>query len=59
MKFWDAPRPQTHFNNFLHKVQIQIWLRIKPGDTLRKKPGTVPLTFMLFDKPVGTRAEIR
>ena len=59
MKFWDAPRPQIHFNKFLHKGQNHNWLRIKPGDTLRKNPGTAPLTFMLFDKPVGTRAEIR
>ena len=57
--FWDAPRPQIHPNNFLHKGRNHNWQRIKPGQTLGKTTGTVPMTFMLFHKPVGSPAEIR
>lgn len=56
--FWDTPRAQIHPNNFLHNGQNHNWQRIRTGDTLGKTTGTVPLTFMLFDKPVGTAAEI-
>ncbi len=53
VEFWDAPRPQIHPNNFLHKGQNHNWQRVKPGETPGKVEGTVPLTFMLFEKPSG------
>jgi hypothetical protein len=56
--FWDAPRAQIHPNNFLHKGHNHNWQRIRPGQTLGKTAGTVPMTFMLFDKAVGTAAQI-
>jgi len=58
VNFWDAPRAQIHPNNFLHKGRNHNWQRIRTGETLGKTAGTVPMTFMLFDKPVGTAAEI-
>jgi hypothetical protein len=54
VEYWDAPRPQIHPNNFLHKGQNHNWQRVKPGGTPGKVDGTVPLTFMLFEKPAGT-----
>ena len=51
--FWDAPRPQIHPNNFLHKGRNHIWQRVPAGGTPGKVDGTLPLTFMLFDKPAG------
>lgn len=51
--FWDAPRPQIHPNNFLHKGRNHIWQRVPPGGTPGKVAGTVPLTLMLFEKPSG------
>jgi hypothetical protein len=54
VEYWDAPRPQIHPNNFLHKGQNHNWQRVKPGGTPGKVDGTVPLTFMLFEKPTGT-----
>ncbi len=53
VEFWDAPRPQIHPNNFPHKGQNHNWQRVKPGGTPGKVDGTVPLTFMLFEKPTG------
>ena len=52
--FWDEARPAIHPNNFMHKGRNHNWQRINKGDTLGRTPGTVPLTFMLFDKPTGT-----
>ncbi len=54
VEFWDAPRPQIHPNNFLHKGRNHIWQRVPPGGTPGKAEGTVPLTLMLFEKPDGT-----
>jgi hypothetical protein len=51
--FWDAPRPQIHPNNFLHKGQNHNWQRVAQGETPGKVEGTVPLTFMLFERPTG------
>ena len=53
IEFWDAPRPQIHPNNFLHKGRNHNWQRVSPGGTPGKVEGTVPLTFMLFDKSTG------
>lgn len=53
VEFWDAPRPQIHPNNFLHKGRNHIWQRVPPGGTPGKVEGTVPLTLMLFEKPSG------
>jgi len=54
VEFWDDTRPQIHPNNFLHKGQNHNWQRVEPGGTPGKVAGTVPLTFMLFEKPTGT-----
>jgi hypothetical protein len=54
VEFWDETRPQIHPNNFLHKGQNHNWQRVEPGGTPGKVTGTVPLTFMLFDKSTGT-----
>jgi hypothetical protein len=54
VEFWDETRPQIHPNNFLHKGQNHNWQRVEPGGTPGKVAGTVPLTFMLFDKSDGT-----
>ena len=59
VEFWDDPRPQIHPNNFLHKGRNHIWQRVPPGGTPGKVAGTLPLTFMLFEKPTGTPAEVR
>ncbi len=59
VNFWDQTLPQIHPNNFLHKGRNHIWQRIKPGETLGRTPGTVPMTFMLFDKAFGSDTEIR
>ena len=57
--FWNDTRPQIHPNNFLHKGQNHNWQRVQQGGTPGKVPGTVPLTFMMFEKPTGTPDEIR
>lgn len=57
--FWDAPRPQIHPNNFLHNGRNHNWQRVAPGRTVGLQDGTVPLTFLLFEKPTGTPEEIR
>ncbi len=51
--FWNASRTQIHPNNFLHMGRNHNWQRIRSGETLGQTPGTVPMTFMLFDKPKG------
>ena len=51
--FWDETRPQIHPNNFLHKGQNHNWQRVEPGSTPGKVAGTVPLTFMMFNKSAG------
>ncbi|MDA0240422.1 MAG: hypothetical protein O3A84_10405 [Proteobacteria bacterium] len=59
VRFFDTELPQIHPNNFLNQGRNHNWQRIKPGDVLGKTVGTVPLTFMLFDKPNGSPAQIR
>lgn len=57
--FWDTPRPQIHPNNFLHEGRNHNWQSVFPGETVGRSLGTLPLTFMLFDKPTGSPEEIR
>ncbi|MBT5943760.1 MAG: hypothetical protein HOK98_01490 [Rhodospirillaceae bacterium] len=57
--FWDAPRPQIHPNNFLHQGRNHNWQRVAPGETVGQAAGSVPLTFLLFEKPTGTAQQIR
>ena len=57
--FWDTPRAQIHPNNFLHKGRNHNWQRVAPGETVGQAAGSVPLTFLLFEKPTGTAEEIR
>lgn len=57
--FWDTPRPQIHPNNFLHEGRNHNWQSVFPGETVGRSLGTLPLTFMLFDKPSGSAEEIR
>ena len=57
--FWDTPRAQIHPNNFLHRGRNHNWQRVAPGETVGQTPGSVPLTFLLFEKPTGTPEEIR
>jgi len=57
--FWGSPRAQIHPNNFLHKGRNHNWQRVAPGETVGQTAGSVPLTFLLFDKPTGTDSEIR
>lgn len=59
VNFWDAPRPQIHPNNMLHQGRNHNWQRVAPGDTVGQTEGTVPLTFMLFEKPEGSEEDIR
>lgn len=54
VEFWDDTRPQIHPNNFLHKGRNHNWQRVPQGGTPGKVAGTVPLTFMLFEKSTGT-----
>ncbi len=57
--FWDSPRAQIHPNNFLHQGRNHNWQRVAPGETVGQMAGSVPLTFLLFEKPTGTPEEIR
>lgn len=57
--FWDSPRAQIHPNSFLHQGRNHNWQRVAPGETVGQTAGSVPLTFLLFEKPTGTPAEIR
>ncbi|MBT3809270.1 MAG: hypothetical protein HOF99_07190, partial [Rhodospirillaceae bacterium] len=57
--FWDTPRAQIHPNNFLHQGRNHNWQRVAPGETVGQAAGSVPLTFLLFEKPTGTAEEIR
>jgi hypothetical protein len=57
--FWDTTRPQIHPNNFLHQGRNHNWQRVAPGETVGQAKGSVPLTFLLFEKPTGTAQEIR
>jgi hypothetical protein len=57
--FWDTPLPQIHPNNFLHKGRNHNWQRVAPGETVGQTAGSVPLTFLMFEKPTGTPEEIR
>lgn len=59
VRFFDSELPQIHPNNFLHRGRNHNWQRIKSGDVLGKSAETVPLTFMLFEKPTGTPDQIR
>jgi hypothetical protein len=59
VSFRDAPRAQIHPNNMLHQDRNHNWQRVAPGTNVGQADGTIPLTFMLFDKPTGTAAEIR
>lgn len=59
VRFFHTELPQIHPNNFLNQGRNHNWQRIKPGGVLGKTAGTVPLTFMLFDKPTGSPAQIR
>ena len=57
--FWDTPLPQIHPNNFLHKGRNHNWQPVAPGETVGQTAGSVPLTFLMFEKPTGTPEEIR
>jgi len=57
--FWDTPRPQIHPNNFLHGGRNHNWQSVFSGETVGQATGTIPLTFMLFEKPTGTAEQIR
>lgn len=57
--FWNTPRAQIHPNNFLHQGRNHNWQRVAPGETVGQAAGSVPLAFLLFEKPTGTAEEIR
>jgi len=59
VEFWDTPRPQIHPNNFLNEGRNHNWQSVFPGETVGRSLGTLPLTFMLFEKPDGSREDIR
>ncbi|GAG67616.1 unnamed protein product, partial [marine sediment metagenome] len=49
--FLGAPAPQVQPNNFPDKQRSHNWQTAAPGQTLGKAPGTLPISFMLYDAP--------
>ncbi len=51
VEFLDAPAPQIQPNNFPDKQRNHNWQTVKPGQTLGKTPGTLPIPIMVYDTP--------
>ena len=49
--FLGTPAPQVQPNNFPDKQRSHNWQTAAPGQTLGKAPGTLPISFMLYDAP--------
>ena len=53
--FLEAPVPQLLPNNFPDDRRNHNWQTIKPGETLGQADGTLPLTYMVFDRATSRR----
>jgi hypothetical protein len=53
VEFLQSPVPQIQPNNFPDKQRSHNWQTVKPGETLGKTPGTLPIPIMLYDAPKG------
>ena len=51
--FLDSPVPQVQPNNFPDKQRSHNWQVAAPGATLGKTPGTLPISYMIYDAPKG------
>ena len=53
IRFLASAVPQIHPTNIPDGRRNHNWQRIKPGETLGRKEGTVPIALMLYRKAVG------
>ena len=51
--FLDGPVPQVQPNNFPDKQRSHNWQTVAPGQTLGKSPGTLPISYMIYEVPEG------
>jgi hypothetical protein len=51
--FLDGPVPQIQPNNFPDKQRSHNWQTVAPGQILGKTPGTLPISYMIYEVPEG------
>lgn len=55
--FLENPIPQIHPTNLMDNRRNHNWQRIAPGETLGKKPGTLPISLLMFERAIGVPAQ--
>jgi hypothetical protein len=51
--FLAAPVPQIQPNNFPDKQRSHNWQSLAPGQTLGRTPGSLPISYMVYEAPKG------
>jgi len=51
--FLESPIPQIYPTNLMDNRRNHNWQRIPSGETLGKKPGTLPMSLLMFERAIG------